>query len=508
MKTIITIDAGTQSLRAGVLTVKGDILFSASRDYSPVFSPGNRAEQDPATWNSALFETLKDVGDFLQSTQEAQPDCIAITSQRASVIPVDAEGNVLHNALMWQDKRARAECDWIESKISREELYHACGLRLDPYFSLPKMLWLRNHEPEIWAKTSKLVGVQDYLTFLLTGSMATDWSQACRTMLMDLSTFSWNEKLLELFEIDRNLLCDLIPPGGTAGGLTEQAAKRTGLPAGLPVLLCGGDQQCAALALGLFSPGTATANTGTGGFVLGYAEKPIFDKKQRILCSASAIPGRWIAEAGIYASGAMFSWAKNQLFEGSGEEGDPYARINQQVSEVPPGSNGVIVLPHFSGSAAPNWNPLAKGLIFNLGLGSTKGEISRAILEAIAGEIADNLELIAENCGKVQRLFVAGGLTRSPSYCQIMADSTQVNVIRRKNAEATVLGCLISACVSRGFYGDYETAFQAVMSGAEEEFKPDEALGRIYAQNREIKRAIYAALNAAKVYEMANQETV
>lgn len=503
MKTIITIDAGTQSLRAGVLTTRGDMLFSASSDYSPVFSPGNRAEQDPATWKEALFGTLRKVGDYLSENPDMEADCMAITSQRASVIPVDGAGEPLYNALMWQDKRARAECGWIESKISREELYHACGLRLDPYFSLPKMLWLRSNEPEVWAKTKKLIGVQDYLTFLLTGSMVTDWSQACRTMLMDLSTFSWNEKLLELFDIDRSLLCDLIPPGEEAGCLTDKAAAETGLPEGLPVLLCGGDQQCAALALGLFAPGTATSNTGTGGFVLGYAEKPVFDREQRILCSASAIPGRWIAEAGIYASGAMFSWARNQLFEGAEHEADPYERINREVCAVPPGSNGVIVLPHFSGSAAPNWNPLAKGLIFNLGLGSTRGEISRAILEGIAGEIADNLELISENCGKVNRLFVAGGLTRSPAYCQIMADSTQVPVVRRRSAEATVLGCLISACVARGYYEDCESAFLTIMSSVEEEFLPDPERGRIYAKNRAIKRAIYAALNSAGVYEMS-----
>ncbi len=128
------------------------IVFRQQR-IQPVFSPGNRAEQDPKTWRHALFGTLKKVGEFLVCSPEAEPDCIAITSQRASVIPVDEGGNPLRNALMWQDKRARAECGWIESKISREELYHACGLRLDPYFSLPKMLWLRSNEPEIWSKT-------------------------------------------------------------------------------------------------------------------------------------------------------------------------------------------------------------------------------------------------------------------------------------------------------------------------------------------------------------------
>lgn len=278
------------------------MLFSAGSEHSPVFAPGNRAEQDPKTWRAALFNTLKKVGEFLVCNPEAKPDCIAITSQRASVIPVDEAGNPLHNALMWQDKRARAECGWIESKISGEDLYHACGLRLDPCFSLPKMLWLRSNEPKTWSKTQKLIGVQDYISFLLTGEMTTDWSQACRTMLMDLSNFTRNEKLLNLSGIGKSILCKLIPPRAVRPARSRRA---------------------------------------------------------------------------------------------------------------PQGKRG---------------------------------------------------------CRK---------------------------------AWATIMGCLISACVSQGVYGDYESAFRAVMTSEEEEFLPDGDRGRIYSKNRAVKRAIYAALNGAGIYEMS-----
>ena len=500
---LIAIDVGTQSLRSSVFDTAGNQYFTASYDYSPRFSPGNRAEQAPSSWEEALHHTLSRTGFFLAQQKDKPVACIAITSQRASVIPMDEAGHPLHDALMWQDKRAVRECEQIAEKISPEALYAQCGLRLDPYFSLPKMLYLRNERPDVWEKTKKLIGVQDYICYLLTGKYVTDWSQACRTMLLDLRTFTWNEALLSLLELDRSLLCDLCPPGGVAGTLSESYAAMVDLPAGLPVLLCGGDQQCAALALGLFSPGSATANTGTGSFVLGYAAQPTFDEQQRILCSAAAIPGRWIVEAGIYASGATYNWCRKQLFDQCGADEVTFEQVNREVDDTAPGAGGVVVLPHFQGSAAPHWNPKAKGMFFNMNLGTTRGQMCRALLEGIASEIAENIALIEQNAGEIERVYLAGGLTKFPTYCQILADCLEKPVIRQKNAEATLLGCVMSAAVTLGVYPDYETASAAVANGAGEVFEPAAERVKIYRDLRALKKALYDALASNGIYEMA-----
>ncbi|MDO4566844.1 MAG: FGGY family carbohydrate kinase [Oscillospiraceae bacterium] len=505
MKYIIGVDVGTQSLRSGVLSQEGEFLFVASREYSPDFGEGNRAEQRTESWREALFETLEEVGVYLAWNPKIEPECIAVTSQRASVIPVDRDGEPLYPALMWQDKRATRECDEIAAKIAPEELYRQCGLRLDPYFSLPKMLWLKNNRPDIWQKACKLIGVQDYIALLLTGRYVTDRSQACRTMLLDINSLDWNAALLDMFGIDKNMLCELIEPGAAAGALCESTAKRTALHAGLPVLLCGGDQQCAALALGLFEPGDATANTGTGSFVLGYTDRPAFDEKQRVLCSAAAIPGERIVEAGIYASGATYNWCRRQFFGESGAEDVDFEKLNAEAASSPPGANGAVALPHFSGSAAPYWNPLAKGLFFNLGLGTTRGDLCRAVLEGIAGEISDNLALISRNARPVERLYVAGGLTRSPLYCQIMADSARVKVVRRSNVEAALLGCLMSACVTLGVYKSYREAFEAIAPKQSQTFEPDEGASLVYDHARELRRQLYAALDRDGVYTLAQR---
>ncbi len=501
MKYVIAIDVGTQSLRSTVFDQRGKLHFTAGFDYSPAFYPGNRAEQDPKTWADALHHTLSRVGFYLRQ-QGLAPACIAITSQRASVIPMDASGAPLHSALMWQDKRATRECAQIAEIIPPAQLYAKCGLRLDPYFSLPKMLYLRNERPDIWKKTHKLIGVQDYVHYLLTGEYVTDWSQACRTMLLDIHTFQWNKVLLDKLCLDESLLCALCPPGSVSGHLSEKYAGLVDLPAGLPVLLCGGDQQCASLALGLFSPGSATINTGTGSFVLGYVDRPVFDKEQRILCSAAAIPGHWIVEAGIYASGATFNWCRRELFKHAGESPEGFDEIDAEVDATPPGSNGVLVLPHFQGSAAPYWNPRAKGMFFNITLGTTRGELCRAVLEGIAFEVADNIGLIEENAGTVDSVFVAGGLTRFPTYCQILSDALDKPVRRQNDSEASLLGCLMSACVTLGIYPSYPAAHSAIGGDGGAVSRPDADTAKLYRHMRTAKRTLYAALDTAGIYEL------
>ena len=165
---------------------------------------------------------------------------------------------------MWQDKRSRAQCGQLLQKLSLKDIYLRTGLRIDPYFSAPKMMWLRDERPEIYASAQKLLGVQDYVVYLLTGAFLTDWSQACRTMLMNISSFQWDEEMLKISGLSPAKLPELVPPGSTAGWLSGGMAEATGITAGTPVIVAGGDQQCAALALNILGPGYAEANTGTG----------------------------------------------------------------------------------------------------------------------------------------------------------------------------------------------------------------------------------------------------
>lgn len=229
-----------------------------------------------------------------------------------------------------------------------------------------------------------MLGVQDYVIYLLTKEFVTDWSQACRTMLMNISDFAWDEDMLRHTGISVDLLPKLVAPGSIAGSLTKEIAALIGIPAGMPVILAGGDQQCTCVALNVLKSGDAEANTGTGSFAIAHSEKPQFDNECRTLCSASAIPGKWIVEAGIFNSGAIHRWFREQFYP-DGE--NVYDLMNEEAAQSPVGSNGLMMLSHFEGSAAPYWNPLAKGIFFNVSLASKRSDFTRAILEGITLEI-------------------------------------------------------------------------------------------------------------------------
>jgi len=498
MEHILIVDVGTSSLKSMLYDVAGNLLFRSGMEYHSEFFPGNRVEQKPSSWKEALLFTFTETAQYVRE-KNIVVDGICVTSQRASVIPVDAKGEPLYNALMWQDKRSVDQCKKLTEHLNLHDIYSRTGLRIDPYFSAPKMMWLKDNEPDIFAKSHKLIGVQDYVIYLLTGKFATDWSQACRTMLMNISKFAWDEDMLSITGISPDLLPELLPPGSIAGKLTAELAAVTGLPSGIPVVIGGGDQQCAALALNILRPGDAEANTGTGSFVIAYSEKPQFDAECRTLCSASAIPGKWIAEAGIFNSGSIHRWFKEQCYP-AGE--NVYKLMNSEAAKSPVGANGVMMLPHFEGSAAPYWNPMAKGMFFNLSLGTKRSDFTRAILEGIALEIRHNLTLIENLTGHIATVSVAGGLTSFGLFNQIQSDAFNKTVIRYDNNEASSLGALMSAGVTMGLYQDYGAAFKQVTATDPIIFTPDAVNVEKYTTLFKRKDQLYNILNQGDIYNL------
>lgn len=497
---IITIDVGTSSLRSIIYDFEGKPYFKSQREYTSIFGTNRQVEQDPLTWKNALFETLRDCGDYVNNN-DLNIEALSVTSQRASVIPVTDNGTPLYNALMWQDKRSTEQCSHISSQISIRDIYLKTGLRLDPYFSVPKMMWLKEERPEVYKNAYKLIGVQDFIIYLLTNSFVTDWTQAARTMLLNIDTFKWDDELISITGVDREKLCELKEPGSKAGGLSNEASQITGLNPGIPVIMSGGDQQSAALALNVLRPGFAEANTGTGSFVIAYSEKPVFDSHCRTLCSAAAVPDKWIAEAGILTTGTIYRWLKEEFYKDAQME-QGFEALNMEADNVPIGANGVMVLPHFEGSAAPYWNPSAKGMFFNLSLGTKRGDIARAVLEGISLEIAENIGLIENLVGRVEMVSVAGGLTNLELFNQIQADAFDKMVIRYENNEASSLGALMSAGVTLGEYSDYEEAFRRITPVEPMRVPPVNENVIKYKNLMLRKKMLYDALNEREIYSI------
>jgi glycerol kinase len=499
-KHIIIIDVGTQSLRSILYNKKGEILTIAQEGYSPIFN-GIEVEQDPRTWKVTLQSTLTKVSHFAKENN-LTVEAIAVTSQRASIIPVNKHGKYLYNAITWQDRRSYNQANAVKDRMSMQDIYLRTGLRLDSYFSAPKMMWLKENMREVYNDAYKIIGVQDYIIHLLTNRFVTDYSQAARTLLMNIKTFEWDDELIDAFNLDRSVLPEIVAPGSVVGTLSNQIVEKTGLNKDIKVIIAGGDQQCAAIGLNVLRPGTLEANTGTGSFIIGYADEPLFDENMRVVCSASAIPGKWIIEAGLLTSGNIYSWFKNEFYKDIAYDGDIYEVINREVNASGPGANGIILMPHFKGSVAPYWNPLSKGMFFNVSLENKRGDFARAILEGISYEMAENISLIENLVEYVDIINIAGGLTRFDTFNQIQADVFNKAVSVYDSSEATALGALISTLVTLGNYSDYIAAFDDIVN--QDHKKTYHAIPTNvskYIHLNRTKKHLYHALNDSHIYD-------
>lgn len=496
MKGIITIDVGTTSMRAILYDAAGQILHVHQQENAPEFFVDGRVEQAPQAWESILVRSLKACSDVARD-KEVEPLCIAVTAQRSSVIPVDADGVPLHPAIMWQDRRT-AE---MTAAMERHNplVYRTTGLKISPVFSAIKMAWFRENRPEIWRRTHKMIGIQDWVLYLLSGRFVTDHTFGSRTNLFDLKRRCWDEGMLALFGVEQRMLCDLVPPGAVVGGVTKALSAAAGIVEGLPVVSAGGDQQCAALGSGLFARDRAVSNTGTGSYLIGHSDQPVFDEKLRLSCNVSAVPDSYIVEAAVLTSGTIYRWLREAFYR----DCDSFDQLNAEAADAPAGANGLLLLPHFKGSGSPYWDAQARGVFYNLTLNTTRGEMVRAILEGIAVEMRGCLDLVENVCGKVEFISVAGGLTRSDLFNQIQSDVFNRPVQRYGNNEATSLGAWVAGAVAVGVESSYPAAFSlAAAKDSAKYYEPQPGCRDIYDLQCRRSRALYEALAAPALREL------
>jgi sugar (pentulose or hexulose) kinase len=500
MKGIITVDIGTTSMRAILYDGAGQALHMDQRRNMPEFFSDGRVEQDPTSWQQCLIAIL--VGCQKMATAKGiAPMCISVTAQRSSVIAVDRLGVPLHPAIMWQDSRCAEMA--LAMEPSNDLVYGKTGLKISPVFSAIKMTWLRRNRPDIWRHTHKLIGVQDWVMWLLTGRFVTDQSLGSRTNLLNLTTRTWDPELLDLFEVPQHMLCDLMAPGDIAGGLSASMSAATGLQTGLPVVSAGGDQQCAALGLGLFSSEHAVTNTGTGSYLIGHSNTPALDASMRVSCNVSAIPGAYIVEAALLTSGAIYRWFSESLLGAQDDASSPFDQLNEEARLVAPGSNGLMLIPHFKGCATPYWDPDARGVFYNLSLSTTRGEMVRSIFEGIAIELKESLVLVEDLCGTVASVSVSGGMTKSAVFNQIQSDVFERPVQRLSSDEASSRGAWIAAAVTLGLEASYASAFnRSTQRDVAVIFQPNHLTQSTYQRQRQRARAIYQALAAPEIREL------
>lgn len=496
-KYVLAIDIGTTGNKTVIFDLKGNVISEATEEFKLIFPQQGWVDQNANDWWEKATITVK------KAIKKSKPKIsvneivsISVTNQRETIVPVDSTGNPLRNAIVWQDRRTIKECSEIKEKVGEEKIYRITGLTVDPYFSGPKILWIKQNEPSIFKKTHKFLLVHDFIQYKLTGRFITDYSNASRTMLFDISTQTWSDEICNTLEIPKEKLPDICAPGQRIGLILPNTAEELGLSKDTIVVAGAGDQQCAALGVGVTEPGLVKITTGTGSFILSYLNEPLFDKERRLLCSSHAIPNKWVMEASIFNSGSILKWFKENfcqdlILEAKEKNVDVYDLMTKIAQETPLGSEGLLLLPYFTGAGAPNWNPYARGVFSGLFLGHHRGHMIRSIIESVAYEVRENLELINKNIGKnITEVRLTGGGAKSTFWNEIIANVNNVRAKKTKFSENTALGAAILAAYGAGLYKTVKEAAENMIQIVEE-IKPNINNHQQYTKFYQLSREIY-----------------
>ncbi len=491
---LAVVDMGTSGCKVLLFDPSGNVVSSGFSGYTNRQVPPDRVEQDAQVWWRSVAQAS--VQALEKITHREQIKALSVTAQRASAIPVDGNGNPLRAAIQTQDKRSTPQCDRMRMALGEDEIYRRTGLVVDPYFVAPKILWIQEEEPEIFADAAKFLTVQDFITHQLTAEFAIDVSQASRTLLFNISERSWDAEILNAVAIGVEKLPRTIAAGEVVGHLTVKAAAATGFFKGTPVIAAGGDQPCAALGNGAINTNTLSATTGTGTYVLGSCTQPTFDPHKRFLCSCHVLPGRWAIEAGILVTGAALPWFLDNFYEPKEGE-DPYRALEEMAARSSIGARELLFVPHFAGSKSPYWNPKSRACLHGLTLGHTRADIARALLEGIFLEVKKNIDLLVSQDRPDVEVRVSGGVSRSDFFNQLQADIYGLP-LRRTSEEATSLGAAILAAHRIGWYASLPDALEEMGARNERDVKrPTPAVHRQYREVLERHHELYLALERA-----------
>jgi xylulokinase len=375
-------------------------------------------------------------------------------------LPVDREGNPLRNSLIWADMRASKEEAFLRSQISMWDHYRITGHRISGSYGGPKMMWLKNNEPELYQTTYKFLNAKDYIILKLTGNFVTEYTDASSTNLWDQRANRWSDTVVGLAGLDMAKLPDALPSTAIAGTVTPQAAAQTGLLAGTPVVCGGGDGVCSAIGTGCIRPGIAHSCMGTSSWIALTDEKPLEDPSMKNNTWPHIVPGYYLPFGTMQCGGGAYNWAIGQLYAHEVDQrvgGSKFAVPTQEASASPLGAKGLLFLPYLIGERSPRWNPQAKGVFAGLTLEHNRGDMLRAVMEGVAFNLGVILKSM-QGCGcLIDNLVVVGGGAKNELWRQIFADVYGVKIVKPRNTdEATSMGAAVTGGVGVGLFDSFD----------------------------------------------------
>lgn len=489
--TILAHDLGTTGDKATLFDAATGVPVAATFEAYPTAYPHpNWAEQDPADWQAAVFQGTRRLLDQA-AIAPANVAAISFSGTMQGALLVDAAGRPLRPCIIWADQRATTQSDAIAAVCGADAIYRLTGLRASPAYTAAKLLWVKEHEPEIYRKTHKVLHVKDYAAFLLTGVMASDYSDASGTQLLDIRARRWADDMIAAIGLAPGLLPDLYPSATVIGRVTAAAAAATGLLAGTPVVIGGGDGACATVGAAAVAAGDAYTYIGSSAWMALSTAAPLLDPAQRTITMAHLDPELYFALGNMQSAGGAYDWLANLLTE-EGLAKD-FRKLDAHAAAAPPGAGGLLFLPHLLGERAPYWNPAARGAFVGLAMPHGRPHVVRAVLEGVAFHLRLILDALRRQGAPIRAMRLIGGAARSALWRQILADALGLPILLPAlTAEATSLGAAIAGGVGVGLYPDYRVARRFIPAAEAE--KPDPTTAARYAEMLALYTEAYRAL--------------
>jgi xylulokinase len=487
---ILAHDLGTTGNKATLFDAAGAAVATVLEAYGTAYPHPNWAEQDATDWWRAVRDSTRK----LLSVSTVVPGDIAVVSfsgMMNGALAVGAMGAPLRSAIIWADQRATAEAEFLAHCCGAEQVYRRMGHRAGASYTAAKVLWIQRHQPELYARTHQFLQAKDYAAYKLSGVFATDYSDASGTNLFDLERRDWAVDIIEAVGLDAQKLPPAYPSTEVIGQVTPQAAAETGLLAGTPVVIGGGDGACATVGAGSVRPGEAYNYIGSSSWIAVTAEQPLYDPRMRTFTFAHLDPQLYFPTGTMQCAGGSFDWLE-RLLRGEGET-QLYDEMSTAAADVEPGARGLLFLPYLIGERSPHWNPLARGVFAGLTMSHGRAEMARAVLEGVAFNLRMILDAFLEQGAEIRAMRLIGGGARSALWRQILADVYGLPILRPALlAEATSLGAAIAGGVGVGLFPDFSVAHEIVQ--VEEAERPNPTNSQRYAALFGLFQQTYTAL--------------
>lgn len=497
MNYLLGIDVGTSGTKSVLYDLAGNAVAQAAQEY-PMQQPyAGWAEEDPEDWWNAAVVTIRTV---IQKSGAAPEDILGVgfSGQMHSLVMLDESLQVLRPAILWCDGRSGRECEEITEAVGAQRLLAVSANPALTGFTASKLLWVRRHEPELFARCRHVLLPKDYVRLRLTGALATDVSDASGTNLLNVAERTWSAELMEALGLDAACFPPLLESCALAGRVTPQAAALTGLAAGTPVAAGAADNAASAVGTATVHPGDVFNTIGTSGVIFAHSDKPAVAAGGRVHTICAAVPNSWGFLSCTLAAGLSLRWYRDnfctqECIEAERRGVDSYALLDQLASEVAPGAEGVIFLPYLMGERSPLLDENCRAVFFGLSARHRREHLLRAVMEGVAYSQRACLDEFRAMGLRPAAMKLCGGGARSPLWRQILADQFRLPVTTMASAESPTLGAAILAGVCAGVYPDVPSGCRCVRDGGTLE-QPQERAAQVYDAHYPIYTGLYTAL--------------